>query len=206
MTKEELFEKFFTKDENGHTIGTYGGWYILPDGRAVDCAEFFLRLSKNKEKYMTEQEIKDRINELKKPRDERENEMRRLNKQLREMEKEKLRSLVGRCYRDKALKKIFIITGVPQEEFMKTGDCLFNPYQLPVRVITNQRIKSGFGLKPLNIYEVVDTTIFSRAVEATDPVARIAKEYDELTIEEFRAAAYQTIDELIKTCTEPEEN
>ena len=59
MTEQELFEKFFTKDENGHTIGTYGGWYILPNGKIVDSAEFFLWLSKNKEKYMTEQEIKD---------------------------------------------------------------------------------------------------------------------------------------------------
>lgn len=206
MTREELFEKFFTKDENGHTIGSFGGWYILPDGRIVDHAEFSLWLSENKEKYMTEQEIRDRISELKKPEIERENEIRRLQKEVRKIEKEKLRSLVGRCYKHKTLDKIFIITGVPQEKFMKTGNCLFDPYLLPARVITNQRVKSGFGLKPLSAYEVIDTTIFSRAVEATDPVASMAKEYDELTIEEFRAAAYKTIDELIETCTESKEN
>lgn len=50
MTEQELFEKFFTKDKNGHAIGTYGGWYILPDGRTVDCAEFFLwRLKKEEQ-------------------------------------------------------------------------------------------------------------------------------------------------------------
>lgn len=49
MSNEQLFEKFFTKEADGHTIGTYGGWYILPDGRTVDCAEFFLWQLKNQE-------------------------------------------------------------------------------------------------------------------------------------------------------------
>ena len=59
MTEEGLFEKFFTKDKNGHTIGTYGGWYILPDGRIVDCAEFFLWRLKNKEEQNSGQSKRD---------------------------------------------------------------------------------------------------------------------------------------------------
>ena len=151
---------------------------------------------------MTEQEIKDRIHELEKPDIERRNEIRSLRLQQVKMQQDKLRKLVGRCYR--GANKIFIIVGAPEPEFMMTGDFDFNPYQLPALIISTEKVVKHTG-KTIDFGEIFRDTIRSRAVLSEDPVAQMRIDYEEIAPEEFRALAYKAIDDVTKFYTNQEE-
>ena len=199
MTEIKLFEKFFTKDKNGHTIGTYGGWYILPNGRIVDCAEFFLWLSKNKEKYMTEQEIRERIRELEKPDIERRNELFNLRKAQMELQKEKLHSLIGHCYKTK--QRIFMITDVPQPRYQMNGHFDFNPYQIPAMVIQIVKDTKSKTLETIGVGEIYYETIYSKAVDSANPIEAMQQQYEQISIEDFRTAAHTVINQVMDRYT-----
>jgi hypothetical protein len=151
---------------------------------------------------MTEQEIKDRIHELEKPDIERRNEIRSLRLQQVKMQQDKLRKLVGRCYR--GAHKIFIIVGVPEPEFMMIGDFDFNPYQLPALIILTEQVVKHTG-KTIEFGEIFRDTIRSRAVLSEDPVAQMRMDYEEITSEEFKVLAYKAIDDVTKFYTSQEE-
>lgn len=151
---------------------------------------------------MTEQEIRDRIRELEEPEIERRNEIRSLQLQQMKIQQDKLRNLVGRCYRD--TNRIFIISGVPEPEFMMIGDFHFNPYQLPALIITTGQTIKHTG-KTISFGEMFRDTIRSSAVLSENPVIQMRKEYEEITLEEFKASAYKIIDDVVKFYTNQEE-
>lgn len=151
---------------------------------------------------MTEQEIIDRIHELEKPDIERRNEIRSLRLQQVKMQQDKLRKLVGRCYR--GANKIFIIVGVPEPEFMMIGDFDFNPYHLPALIISTEQVVKHTG-KTIEFGEIFRDTIRSRAVLSEDPVVQMRMDYEEITPEEFKALAYKVVDDAVKFYTSQEE-
>lgn len=201
MSDEQLFEKFFTKDADGHTIGSYGGWYILPDGRIVDCAEFFLwRLKNQEDKIMDKaKEIQAKINELEKPDTQRHKEIRQLNHELIEVYQERLRPLIGRCYKSK--RRIFIIIDVPQPKYQMTGSYDFNRYQLPALIIELVEDSKSRSLRDLNIGEIYYDTIYTKASEYEDAVAAMNSEYSEIPLADFRIAAHEVLDKVIRKVT-----
>lgn len=149
----------------------------------------------------TEQEIKERILELKKIDIERRNEIRSLQRQQIEIQQEKLRALIGHCY--KTNNRIFIITGVPKPEFTMTGDSYFNPYQLPAFIIsTGENIKHNG--KTANFGEMYRDMIYSGAVIG-DPVLIMKREYTEISVEEFKTVASTVLNDIIEKYTKQEE-
>ena len=150
---------------------------------------------------MTEQEIKDRIDELEKSDIERRNEIRSLRLQQVKIQQDRLRNLVGRCYKDK--NKIFIICGVPEPELTMIGFD-FNPYHLPALIISIEKIVKCNG-KTVDFGEMFRDTIRSSVVLSEDPVAQMRNEYEEITPEEFHALACKIVGDVIKFYTSQEE-
>lgn len=154
---------------------------------------------------MTEQEIKDKIHELEQPDFERNNELHDLRIELRELQKKKLQPLVGRCFRDKH-DRIFIITGTPQEKFLVTGTCEFNPYQIPVRMIAPNETEYWRNLLRTNgCEEIYDATVHSRAVLSDNPLQQMRQEYEEISVGKFRIIAHEIVDKFIDACIRNEQ-
>lgn len=116
-------------------------------------------------------------------------EMKYLNAQreIFEIQKEKLSCLVGRCYQHKNI--IFKIIDVPQERIVNRGTYDFNPYLLPALVINRQDI---FGRDRV----VYRDDIYSNAIDSDDPVTKMRLIYSEITYEDFVEIASR----VTKTC------
>lgn len=116
-------------------------------------------------------------------------EMKYLNAQreIFEIQKEKLSCLVGRCYQHKNI--IFKIIDVPQERIVNRGTYDFNPYLLPALVINRQDI---FGRERV----VYRDDIYSNAIDSDDPVTKMRLIYSEITYEDFVEIASR----VTKTC------
>lgn len=144
---------------------------------------------------MTEREIKERIHELEKPDIERKNELFNLRKAQMEIQQKKLHSLIGHCY--KTERRIFMITNIPQPRYQMTGHYDFNPYQMPAMVIQIVKDAKGKTLEAIGTGEIYYETIYTKVVDSTNPVEAMRQEYEEISIEEFRAIAHTIIDKVI---------
>lgn len=145
---------------------------------------------------MTEQEIKVRLAELRKPIEDRSREISQLKRELMKLQQEKVKPLIGMCFQTD--KTVFMISDIPEPDMMKTGDFTFNPYHLPAIIVVT---KGG----RINRYAAVDSVgeisydeISSMAVDADDPVKEICSEYTQISPIEFREQAIKAVDEAIK--------
>lgn len=116
-----------------------------------------------------------------------ENKYMNAQREIFEIQKEKLSCLVGRCYQHKNI--IFKIIDVPQERIVNRGTYDFNPYLLPALVINRQDI---FGRERV----VYRDDIYSNAIDSDDPVTKMRLIYSEITYEDFVEIASR----VTKTC------
>lgn len=144
-------------------------------------------------------EIQAKINELEKPDNQRRAEIRQLNRELIKVYQERLRPLIGRCYKSK--RRIFIITDVPQPKYQMTSSYDFNRYQLPALIIELVEDSKSKSLRNLNIGEIYYDTIYTKASEYEDAVAAMNSEYSEIPLADFRIAAHEVLDKVIKKAT-----
>lgn len=144
-------------------------------------------------------EIQAKINELEKPDDQRREENRQLNLELMKVYQERLRPLIGRCYKSK--RRIFIITDVPQPKYQMSGSYDFNRYQIPAMIIELVEDSKSRSLRDIGMGEVYYDTIYTKASEYEDAVTAMNSEYNEIPLEDFRVAAHEVLDKIIKKAT-----
>ena len=144
-------------------------------------------------------EIQVKINELEKPDVQRREEIRQLNRELIKVYQERLRPLIGRCYKSK--RRIFIITDVPQPKYQMMGSYDFNRYQLPAMIIELVEDSKSRSLRNIGMGEVYYDTIQTKASEYEDAVAAMNSEYNEIPLADFRVAAHEVLDKIIKKAT-----
>lgn len=146
---------------------------------------------------MTEQEIKTKLAELREPIEDRSREISRLKHDLMELQQEKLKPLVGMCF--KTDKTAFMISDVPEPDMMKTGDFMFNPYHIPAIVVVTKGGRINRYAATDSVGEICYDEIRSGAVDSIDPVKKICSEYIQISPVEFRELAIKAIDEAIHT-------
>ena len=128
----------------------------------------------------------DRLDEISSQMQELSNEQFKLSKQLMIEQQEKLKPLVGTCFWKESGNQIiyYKVVDVPQEDKCSIRFS-FNPYQIPV-------IELGID------YTISRVTVFSRAINEDDPVAKFATEYNICTTAEFN----DKLNEIIKNIKE----
>lgn len=146
---------------------------------------------------MTEQEITTRLAELYKPIEDRSREISQLKHDLMELQQEKLKPLVGMCF--KTDKTVFMISDIPEPDMMKIGDFIFNPYHIPAIVVVTRGGRINRYAAADSIGEICYDEIRSRAVDSDDPVKKICSEYKQISPVEFREMAIKALDEAIRT-------
>ncbi len=146
---------------------------------------------------MTEQEIKVRLAELRKPIEDRSMEIRQLKRELMKLQQEKLKPLIGMCFQTD--KTVFMISDIPEPDMMKTGDFIFDPYHIPViiAVIKGDRINRYSAGD--SIGEIRYDEICSMAVDSDDPIKEMCSKYTQISPVQFREMAIKALDEAIKT-------
>lgn len=101
---------------------------------------------------------------------------------------ERLRKLIGMCFKDKEGTCVMRIINTLIEKYRMYNGTTYNEYQLPVLKINS----SGFGdVGPLEM-----DTIFSKAAHFEDPVAQIRTEYGEIPLEEFKQELHNALYKL----------
>lgn len=146
---------------------------------------------------MTEKEILDRLKELREPRETRDIEIMNLERDLMRLQQEKLKPLVGMCFQTD--KTVFMISGVPEPDMMKTGHFMFNPYHIPAIVVVTKGGRMNRYAATDSVGEVCYDEVHSMAVDSIDPVKKICSEYIQISPVEFRELAIKALDEAIKT-------
>lgn len=111
-----------------------------------------------------------------------------INGEIQTYQQERLKPLVGRFFKTEK-GDVFLVTGVPKIKYRLTGTVDFNPYQIPTIIATFESTGDIIGKE---IY-IEAETVFSRAVDATDPEAKFLSEYTEITREEF----FTTIEDFL---------
>jgi len=106
-----------------------------------------------------------------------------LKQQANKLKQEHLKPVIGMCIKE--TKNCYVlIYKLPEEQL----DSHINFYQLPV-------YKVDFNEEEMLIYT---DTIFSRAVEASDPCACLAEEYEQISQKEFRDKVAQVCKQITK--------
>ena len=146
---------------------------------------------------MTEQEIKVRLAELRKPIEDRSREISQLKRELMKLQQEKLKPLVGMCFQTD--KTVFMISGIPEPDMMKTGDFTFNPYHLPAIVVVTKGGRINRYAAADSVGEICYDEVHSMAVDADDPVKEMCSRYTRISPIEFRELAIKALDEAIHT-------
>lgn len=128
----------------------------------------------------------DRLDEISSQMQELSNEQYKLNRQLMIEQQEKLKPLIGTCFWKESGNQIiyYKVVDVPQEDKCSIRFS-FNPYQIPV-------IELGID------YTISRVTVFSRAINEDDPIAKFATEYNICTTAEFN----DKLNEIIKNIKE----
>lgn len=142
---------------------------------------------------MTEKEyseISDKLHELGKEIERKKIQMSDLRRDAMKYQQDKLSCLIGKAFKHKnrADAKCFIISGVPEPKYMKTGDCSFNPYQIPA-IIASCADRGN----DTEVY-VENDTVFSTAVDSNDVYkAFVSDKYTEISVDEFYAMVMEAV-------------
>ncbi len=146
---------------------------------------------------MTEQEIVARLAELRKPIEDRSMEISQLKRELMKLQQEKLKPLVGMCF--KTDKTVFMISDIPEPDMMKTGDFMFNPYHIPAIVVVTKGGRINRYAAADSVGEICYDEIHSMAADSDDPVKEMRSKYTQISPVEFRELAIKALDEAIRT-------
>ena len=147
---------------------------------------------------MTEEEyskISDKIHELGKEIERKKIQMRDLRREAIKYQQDKLSCLVGKAfkYNNRVQEKCFIISGVPEPSYMMTGECSFNPYQIPAVIASCAENHNN-----TEVY-VENDTVFSTACNSADVyTAFVSDKYTEISVDEF----YDMVLKAVKTRVE----
>ena len=149
---------------------------------------------------MTEEEyskISDKIHELGKEIERKKIQMKDLRREAIKYQQDKLSCLIGKAFkcnnRTTAQGKCFIISGVPEPSYMMTGECSFNPYQIPAVIASCAEEHNN-----TEVY-VENDTIFSTACDSADVYkAFVSDKYTEISVDEF----YDMVLKAVKTRVE----
>lgn len=147
---------------------------------------------------MTEKEyseISDKIHELGKEIERKKIQMKDLRREAIKYQQDKLSCLVGKAfkYNNKVQEKCFIISGVPEPCYMMTGECSFNPYQIPAVIASCAEKHNN-----TEVY-VENDTVFSTACDSADAYkAFVSDKYTEISVDEF----YDMVLKAVKTRVE----
>lgn len=149
---------------------------------------------------MTEEEyskISDKIHELGKEIERKKIQMKDLRREAIKYQQDKLSCLIGKAFkcnnRTAAQGKCFIISGVPEPRYMMTGECSFNPYQIPAVIASCAEEHNN-----TEVY-VENDTIFSTACDSADVYkAFVSDKYTEISVDEF----YDMVLKAVKTRVE----
>lgn len=152
---------------------------------------------------MTEKEysiISDKLHELKKEIERKKIQMKDLRREAIKYQQDKLSCLVGKAFkynnRTAAQGKCFIISGVPEPKYMMTGDCSFNPYQIPA-IIASCADRGN----DTEVY-VENDTVFSTAVDSNDVYkAFVSDKYTEISVDEFYAMVMEAVKSRVERIT-----
>ena len=128
---------------------------------------------------MTLKEIKEKYHELNEESIRINSELFHLSEQRREIQKERLKPLVGKAYRNRKDNRVVFVYSVPFEVYRALG-VSFNEYQIPVLKTSMDNDNGGPSVPTVEI-----DTIFSKACEAEDPVKEWEKEWEEVSANEF---------------------
>lgn len=132
-------------------------------------------------------EKNERIRELSEQIEALEKERRHLIDEDNRRKIEKLRPLVGQCFRvDGGVAKIY---DVPQPEALLAGPTL-NLYQIPVIIVHDNPFDTDIPF--------VQGTLFSRAVDAIDPVFAFGLEYSRISPVDFEHRFRKAISRLFR--------
>ena len=82
-----------------------------------------------------------------------------------------------------------------------TGSYDFNRYQLPAMIIELVEDSKSRSLKNIGIGEIYYDTIQTNASEYEDAVVTMNSEYSEIPLADFRIAAHEVLDKIIKKAT-----
>jgi len=128
---------------------------------------------------MTLKEIKEKYHELNEESIRINSELFHLSEQRREIQKERLKPLVGKAYRNRKDNRVVFVYSVPFEVYRALG-VSFNEFQIPVLKTSMDNDNGGPSVPTVEI-----DTIFSKACEAEDPVKEWEKEWEEVSANEF---------------------
>lgn len=134
---------------------------------------------------MAERELRDRIEALDTQIEELRNQRYELDNELVSTQQEKLKALLGACIKTKA-GLICKVIDVPHKEWGHDMHPHFNAYQLPVRVIS------------IDTFEIYEETLFSRAVDFSEPLKHLYEEYTKCEPKELEEA----LDKIVKLIKE----
>lgn len=127
---------------------------------------------------MTLEEIKAKQHELNEESLRINNELFHLAEQRRETQKERLKPLVGKTYRNRKDNQVVFVYSVPFEIYRALG-VSFNEYQIPV-LKTSMDNDGGPSVPTVEI-----DTIFSKACDAEDPVKFWEKDWEKIPATDF---------------------
>lgn len=128
---------------------------------------------------MTLEEIKEKYHELNEESIRINNELFHLSEQRRKIQKERLKPLIGKAYRNRKNNRVIFVYSVPFEVYRALG-ISFNEYQIPVLKTSMDNDNGGPSVPTVEI-----DTIFSKACEAKDPVKEWEKDWEEVSANEF---------------------
>ena len=128
---------------------------------------------------MTLEEIREKYHELNEESIKINSELFHLSEQRREIQKERLKPLVGKAYRNRKDNRVVFVYSVPFEVYRALG-VSFNEYQIPVLKTSMDNDNGGPSVPIVEI-----DTIFSKACEAENPEYVWGLDWEEVSANEF---------------------
>lgn len=128
---------------------------------------------------MTLKEIREKYHELNEESIRINSELFHLSEQRREIQKERLKPLVGKAYRNRKDNRVVFVYSVPFEVYRALG-VSFNEYQIPVLKTSMDNDNGGPSVPTVEI-----DTIFSKACEADNPEYVWGLDWEEVSANEF---------------------
>lgn len=128
---------------------------------------------------MTLEEIREKYHELNEESIRINSELFHLSEQRREIQKERLKPLVGKAYRNRKDNRVVFVYSVPFEVYRALG-VSFNEYQIPVLKTSMDNDSGGPSVPTVEI-----DTIFSKACEAENPEYVWGLDWEEVSANEF---------------------
>lgn len=128
---------------------------------------------------MTLEEIREKYHELNEESIRINSELFHLSEQRREIQKERLKPLVGKAYRNRKDNRVVFVYSVPFEVYRALG-VSFNEFQIPVLKTSMDNDSGGPSAPTVEI-----DTVFSKACEAENPEYVWGLDWEEVSANEF---------------------